>query len=169
MHDLRKICMHSICAHLREKILNCTPMIQNDVQEFRVFTRFYTAYVGVLNKRFMNSKYSLPQTRVLHAVYTQDGITPTEIASLLNMDKSYLSRILITFEKKKLITKKISVTDGRAFNLSVTKAGQKEFGQIDAAYNKQVENLLSQLTDEERKTLIKSMNNAKQILSRYKF
>lgn len=144
-------------------------MIEQDVRKFRSFTRFFTAYVGVLNKRFMDSQYSLPQTRVLHAVYTQRGITPKEIASMLNMDKSYLSRILIAFEKKKLITKKISSADGRALNLSVTKAGRKEFAQIDVAYNKQVETLLSQLSHHERKILMSSMASAKQILSRYRF
>jgi DNA-binding MarR family transcriptional regulator len=144
-------------------------MIENEIKEFRSFTRFFTAYVGVLNKRFMDSKYSLPQTRVLHAVYTQRGITPTEISSLLKMDKSYLSRILISFERKKLIAKKISSIDGRAFNLSLTKAGQKEFAQIDTAYSKQVKELLSQLSHDERKALIRSMGSTKEILSRYKF
>ena len=143
-------------------------MIENEIKEFRSFTRFFTAYVGVLNKRFMDSKYSLPQTRVLHAVYTQHGITTTEISSLLNMDKSYLSRILISFEKKKLITKKISSRDGRAYHLSLTKAGQKEFAQIDTAYNKQVKGLLSQLSHHERTALMRSLNATKEVLSRYR-
>src|SRR4051812_2094482 len=114
-------------------------MMADDVSEFRVFNRFYTAYIGILNKRFMNSKYSLPQSRVLHAIYTQEGITPTEITAMLNMDKSYLSRILIQFEKKKLITKKVSSNDGRAVNLYVTKNGKRDFELIDEASNQQIE------------------------------
>jgi DNA-binding MarR family transcriptional regulator len=142
-------------------------MIDNYIREFRVFNRFYTAYIGILNKSFMNSKYSLPQTRVLHAINTQEGITPKEITAMLNMDKSYLSRILIDFEKKKLITKKVSSTDGRAFNLYATKSGKKEFALIDEASNKQIEKLLLQLDEDERKTVIKSMSLIKATLSRY--
>jgi DNA-binding MarR family transcriptional regulator len=143
-------------------------MIDNYVKDFRVFNRFYTAYIGILNKRFMNSKYSLPQSRVLHAIYTQEGITPTEITSMLNMDKSYLSRILINFERKKLITKEVSSADGRIFNLYLTKSGKKEFESIDKASDRQIEKLLLQLTEEERKTVIKCMSQIKETLSRYK-
>ena len=84
------------------------------------------------------------------------------------MDKSYLSRILINFEKKKLITKKASSDDGRVFNLSLTKSGKKEFEVIDEASDKQVKNLLLQLNEREREVLIKSMSQIKEILSRYK-
>jgi DNA-binding MarR family transcriptional regulator len=143
-------------------------MMADYVSEFRVFNRFYTAYIGILNKRFMNSKYSLPQSRVLHAIYTQEGITPTEITAMLNMDKSYLSRILIQFEKKKLITKKVSSNDGRAVNLYVTKNGKRDFELIDEASNKQIEKLLLQLSEEERKMVINSMSLIKKTLSRYK-
>jgi DNA-binding MarR family transcriptional regulator len=143
-------------------------MMADDVSEFRVFNRFYTAYIGILNKRFMNSKYSLPQSRVLHAIYTQEGITPTEITAMLNMDKSYLSRILIQFEKKKLITKKVSSNDGRAVNLYVTKNGKRDFELIDEASNQQIEKLLLQLSEEERKMVINSMSLIKKTLSRYK-
>jgi DNA-binding MarR family transcriptional regulator len=143
-------------------------MITNDVSEFRIFNRFYTAYIGILNKRFMNSKYSLPQSRVLHAVYTQEGITPTEITSMLNMDKSYLSRILIQFERKKLITRKVSSSDGRAVNLYITKNGKRDFELIDEASNKQIEKLLLQLSEEERQMVIDSMSRIKKTLSKYR-
>jgi len=144
-------------------------MIEEYVKEFRGFNRFYTAWIGVLNKHYLNSKYSLPQSRVLHAVYTKDGITPKEITALLNIDKSYLSRILIDFEKKKLITKRVSAEDGRAYNLYMTKAGKKEFELIDEASNKQVKKLLLQLSDEERKSIIRSMSQIKETLSRYHY
>lgn len=143
-------------------------MIDKNISEFRLFNRFYTSYIGILNRSFMNSKFSLPESRVLHAIYVQDGITSTEIASILNMDKSYLSRILINFEKKKLVTKKASSEDGRVSNLSLTKSGKKEFEVIDRASDSQVKNLLLQLNDKECEILIKSMSQIKEILSRYK-
>ena len=143
-------------------------MLQDYIDEFRVFNRFYTAYIGILNKSFMNTKYSLPQARVLHAIYVNEGITPTEIASALNMDKSYLSRILITFEKKKLLGKKMSSTDGRVSHLYLTASGKKDFQAIDEASDKQVEKLLRQMSEAERKTVIESMMKLKDTLSKYK-
>lgn len=144
-------------------------MIEEYVKEFRGFNRFYTAWIGILNKHYLNSRFSLPQSRVLHAVYTNEGITPTEITTLLNIDKSYLSRILIDFEKKKLITKKVSAEDGRVNNLYITKTGKKEFEAIDHASNEQVKKLLLQLSEEERKTVVKSMLQIRETLSRYQY
>jgi DNA-binding MarR family transcriptional regulator len=143
-------------------------MFKNYINEFRQFNRFYTAYIGILNRSFMNTKYSLPQARVLHAIYVKDGITPSEIASDLNMDKSYLSRILIAFERKKLISKKISATDGRVSHLHITSTGKKDFEGIDEASNKQVERLLVQMTEEERKAVMASMSTLRSTLSKYK-
>lgn len=142
-------------------------MFDNYIAEFRGFNRFYTAWIGILNRSFLHSKFSLPESRVLHSIYYQEGITSTEVASLLNMDKSYLSRILINFEKKKLITKKVSTEDGRVFNLYLTKAGRKDFESIDRASDIQVQQLLVQLSEREREVLIKSMTQIRETLSRY--
>jgi DNA-binding MarR family transcriptional regulator len=141
-------------------------MMDTYVNEFRSFTRFYTAYIGILNKYFMDSEYSLPQTRVMHAINTQHGITPSEITAMLNIDKSYLSRILINFEKKKLISKKLSVSDGRVVNLYLTKSGIREFSAVDKAFNHQVEKILLRLNETERKNVIKWMKQIKETLSR---
>jgi DNA-binding MarR family transcriptional regulator len=143
-------------------------MIDQYITAFRSFNRFYTAYLGVLNKHYMNSKYSLPQSRVLQAIYRQDGITSTEIIAQLNIDKSYLSRILVDFEKKKLLTKKASPEDGRVMNLYLTKTGRKEYAAIDEASDEQVKHLLAQLTEDERKTVVKSMSQIQKTLAKYK-
>jgi DNA-binding MarR family transcriptional regulator len=143
-------------------------MIDNYISEFRKFNRFYTAWIGILNKNFMNTKYSLPESRVLRAMYVQEGITSSEIASQLNMDKSYLSRILIAFEKKKLITRKASREDGRVFNLYLTKTGKKDFEKIDVSSDSQAKNLLLQLNEKERELLIRSMSQITDMLSKYK-
>lgn len=143
-------------------------MLKNDINEFRGFNRFYTAYIGILNKSFMNTRYSLPQARVLHAIYVKDGITPSEIATSLNMDKSYLSRILITFEKKKLVSKRTSSEDGRVSHLYLTSAGRKDFAAIDDASDKQVEKLLLQMSEKERENVIKYMSQLRDTLSKYK-
>jgi DNA-binding MarR family transcriptional regulator len=142
-------------------------MFNHYIAEFRGFNRFYTAWIGILNRSFLHSKFSLPETRVLHTIYYQEGVTSTEIFTQLNMDKSYLSRILINFEKKKLITKKVSAEDGRVFNLYLTKSGRKDFESLDRASDKQVQQLLVQLSEKEREALIKSMTQIKETLSRY--
>ena len=70
------------------------------ISEMRSFNRFYTAFIGVLNKKFLNDKYSLPELRVLQAMHFQPGVTASEIILLLNIDKSYLSRIFCSLKRR---------------------------------------------------------------------
>lgn len=141
-------------------------MEKDYIDEIRAFNRFYTAFLGILNKHFLSSKYSLPELRVMQAVRLQEGITASEIISLLNIDKSYLSRIILMFEKQKWITKKVSPTDRRVFNLYTTALGKKEFDKMDEVQIDQVRQTLANLTDEERENLVLYMANIKEILSK---
>lgn len=135
------------------------------INEVRAFNRYYTDVIGVLNKKFLNGKYSLPELRVLQAIAVREGISASEITGQLNMDKSYLSRIILQFEKKKLITKKASPEDGRAYQLYLTPEGKKAFVLHDAASHNQVKQMLSQLNTGECDQLIGCMKQIKEILS----
>jgi len=141
--------------------------MENDyINEIRAFNRFYTAFLGVLNKHFLSSKYSLPELRVLQAVRMKEGITASEIITILNIDKSYLSRIILMFEKQKWITKKVSPGDGRVFNLYTTALGKKEFDKMDDLQINEVRQMLADLTGEERETLVICMAKIKELLSK---
>ena len=141
-------------------------MEKDYINEIRAFNRFYTAFLGVLNKHFLSSKYSLPELRVLQAVRMKEGITASEIITILNIDKSYLSRIILMFEKQKWITKKVSPSDGRVFNLYTTALGKKEFDKMDDLQINEVKQMLANLTGGERDELIISMTKIKELLSK---
>jgi DNA-binding MarR family transcriptional regulator len=141
-------------------------MTNNHIAAMRSFNRFYTVLIGVLNKKFLNTRYSLPELRVLQAIHFLDGITASEIIAVLHIDKSYLSRIILQFEKRKLIVKKNSPNDGRAFHLHLTAAGKKEFEIHDAVTHNQVQQILSQLSGKDCEKLIHCMGQIKEILSK---
>jgi DNA-binding MarR family transcriptional regulator len=138
------------------------------IAEMRAFNRFYTALVGVLNRKFLSGKMTLPETRVLHAIHTVGGITANDIVPLLHIDKSYLSKILIRFEKKKFLTKKVSPSDGRAYQLYLTEAGRKEFSIYDRLSDDYVKQILVQLPDRECEELVECMRRITGILGRVK-
>jgi DNA-binding MarR family transcriptional regulator len=139
------------------------------IAEMRAFNRFYTALVGVLNRKFLSGKMTLPETRVLHAIHTLGGITANDIVPLLHIDKSYLSKILIRFEKKKFLTKKVSSSDGRSYRLYLTEAGRKEFSIYDRLSDDYVRQILVQLPDQECEELVECMRRITGILERVKF
>ena len=143
-------------------------MEENQINEMRAFNRFYTALIGVLNKRFLNSKYSIPELRVLQAIRFQEGITATEIIKNLNIRKSYLSRIILRLKKNKLISEESSPDDGRVVHLHVTSPGMKEYEAQDVVAHKQIKEILSQLSEKDCKNLIAAMLQIKEILSKPK-
>jgi len=140
-------------------------MTQRDINEIRAFNRFYVVFIGVLNRSYLNTRYSLPESRVIHAAYSKPGITPSEIIAMLNIDKSYLSRILINLEKRKLLTKKQSAGDKRVVNIFLTALGNKEYEKIDSAANQLRKKLMSSVSDKDCDTVVKSMMQIRQILS----
>lgn len=120
------------------------------------------------NRKFLNGKLSLPETRVLHAIYTTEGITANDIVPLLHIDKSYLSKILIRFGKMKFLAKKVSSTDGRAYQLYLTAVGRKELEMYDRMSDEFVKQMLVQLPGKDCEELISCMRRITEILQRVK-
>lgn len=139
-------------------------MKDSQVAEMRAFNRFYTSLAGVLSRKFLNGKFSLPELRVLHAIAGSPGITAGEIVPLLRIDKSYLSKIIIRFEKRKFLTKKVSADDGRAYRLALTALGRREFEVYDRLSDEYVRQILAQLPEVDCEVLVECMRKITGIL-----
>ena len=139
-------------------------MKDSHVSEMRAFNRFYTSLAGVLSRKFLNGKFSLPELRVLHAIRHAPGITANEIVPLLNIDMSYLSKIIIRFEKRKYLTKAVSRDDGRAYHLQLTPVGKKEFEVYGLLSDDYVNQILAQIPDKNCEALVECMREIPAIL-----
>ncbi|MGS2761965.1 MarR family winged helix-turn-helix transcriptional regulator [Sinomicrobium sp. M5D2P9] len=140
-------------------------MEQALVDEIRAFNRFYTDIIGLLDRNFLDSPYSLAEIRVVYEIFHQQGIQASEIMDMMHIDKSYLSRILKKLEKQELITREKSGEDGRAYLLFLTKKGRTEFTGLNKASNKQIIGLLEPLTQKEKKRLAEHMRDITRILT----
>ena len=139
-------------------------MNEKYILEIRAFNRFYTDIIGILDKYILNSKYSLPEVRILYELYHHKSLTSTEIIASLHMDKGYMSRLLKHLEKKKLISKRRSREDGRTVYLELTSLGRKEFQILNQASNFQIHSMVKNLTVESCDELIQHMQRIKVIL-----
>ncbi len=120
--------------------------------------------LGLLDKHLLNSDFTLPEVRVMYEIYHRKKITSKEIADLLGMDKGYLSRILLSFDNKKLIDRKANKMDGRVQEISLSAKGEKEFLAINLASENQVVELLSGLSSQEINQLVSHMEEIQKIL-----
>ena len=141
-------------------------MKEKHIAEIRAFNRFYTKVIGLLDKHILDSQYTLPEVRILFELANHEQLTATDIISNLGIDKGYLSRMLLSFEKKKLVQRKRSGEDGRSVYLALTTSGQKEFDLLNKASDKQLREILAHLSVKECDTLVQRMNEIKTILSK---
>jgi DNA-binding MarR family transcriptional regulator/N-acetylglutamate synthase-like GNAT family acetyltransferase len=135
------------------------------IETFRHFNRFYTRYVGALQKRFLESPFSLAESRVLFELAHGPGRTATDIGKELDLDNGYLSRMLQTFVHRGLVSKQAAVNDGRQHLLSLTPKGHATFDPIEQRQHDEVAVTLASLTDEEQERLTSSMRAIEEILS----
>src|SRR5262249_61662740 len=103
------------------------------VDGVRGFNRFYTATIGALNEKLVDSPYSLPEGRVLFERAQRDRTEVAELRRGLGLDAGYLSRILGRLESAGLVTRGRSAADGRRQVIALTAAGRAEFAALNAA------------------------------------
>lgn len=141
--------------------------MEKQLAQFRAFNRFYTSLLGLLDKHYLDSPFSLTEVRILYELNNaQSGITARELSESLQLDKGYLSRILQQFEKKQLISKERSPQDARSAFLHLTTKGISVFKPVDMAARRQASELLGAIPANDVKQLLKSMAVIQTILNK---
>src|SRR5215831_11305353 len=116
--------------------------LERDVAAIRRFNRFYTQKIGVLGEGWLHSPFTLTEARLLYELAHRENPSATELGKDLGLDAGYLSRILANFEKKKLLKRTPSETDGRRYHLSLTEKGRKAFEPLNEGSRAEIADLL---------------------------
>jgi DNA-binding MarR family transcriptional regulator/GNAT superfamily N-acetyltransferase len=127
------------------------------IQAVRSFNRFYTRQIGVLREGLLDSPFSLTEVCVLYELAHREKATATQLAAELDLDPGYLSRILRSFDKRKLIGRELSSSDGRQHHLSLTANGRRAFAPLEQRSNREVSVLLGKLAPVEQDRLLTAM------------
>ncbi|HEX2112826.1 MAG TPA: helix-turn-helix domain-containing GNAT family N-acetyltransferase [Alphaproteobacteria bacterium] len=135
------------------------------VADVRRFNRFYTQKIGVLQQAYLQTPFNLTEARVLYELAHRELPTATELGKDLGLDPGYLSRILRRFEKKGLLTRKASSTDGRQQLLSLTRKGEEAFAPLNTRSRAEISALLGTLAEPEQKRLMEAMHEIESLLS----
>ena len=84
------------------------------VAAVRRFGRFYTQRIQALQEVYLDTRWTLAESRVLYELAARDGATAGDLGRDLGLDSGYLSRILRRFEDEGLLARQRSDEDGRA-------------------------------------------------------
>jgi DNA-binding MarR family transcriptional regulator/GNAT superfamily N-acetyltransferase len=136
------------------------------VAALRRFNRFYTRQIGVLRRTYLDSGYALGELRVLYEIAHGNAPTATDIARALDFDPGYLSRILRNFEKRRLITRRISATDARQSHLALTARGRQVFAPLERRTQRHAGAMLVELSAAEQAQLVEAMATIESLVGR---
>ncbi len=136
------------------------------VDAVRHFNRFYTRAIGVLEKDYLGTPYTVAEGRVLYEIAIGEGLTPKTISETTGLDAGYLSRIVGRLERDGLVGRTRSDTDGRSIRLRLTPQGVDMFVSFNSRSSALVENLIEGFTAEERARLVTSVKTVEALMSR---
>ncbi|MBP0588865.1 MarR family transcriptional regulator/GNAT family N-acetyltransferase [Paraburkholderia sp. LEh10] len=130
----------------------------------RHFNRFYTQHIGALHEHLQKSPFSLTEVRVMHELSRSQHQTAAALARNLGIDSGYLSRLLASFERRNLISRRPSEIDARQSLVSLTEAGLAAYRPLDAAAVDEVAAGLARLTLYSQDQLVAAMKLIERML-----
>lgn len=138
------------------------------VQQIRAFNRYYVDLIGLFNSGGYHSRYTLAETRVLFEIDEAAQIQASQVMLKIQIDKSYLSRIVRRLEKDGLIHRIRSPQDARAVMLSITEHGTIEMERINHASSDLVKIQIQKLDQNGCQQLVHHMGAIRALLRHVK-
>jgi DNA-binding MarR family transcriptional regulator/GNAT superfamily N-acetyltransferase len=134
-------------------------------ERVRRFNRFYTRKIGVLREGLLESPFSLTEVRVLYELAHRPDATASAIASELDLDPGYLSRILRKFTVQKLVHRRPSPEDARQTLLSLSPKGWRVFNPLEERSTADVAAMLAKLPSAEQERLLRALQTVEGLLA----
>jgi DNA-binding MarR family transcriptional regulator/GNAT superfamily N-acetyltransferase len=138
--------------------------MDEQIEDVRAFSRFYTRQIGLLNEHFNDSPLSLPEARVLYEIDTRGHTTGRELQEALGIDRGYLSRILRKFGDAGLTAISPNPGDRRSNTVALTTDGDIIAERLNQKSSDAVAELLRRLDSGERARLTAAMRTIRKIL-----
>ncbi|ARM89091.1 MarR family transcriptional regulator protein [Rhizobium sp. CIAT894] len=134
------------------------------IETARDFNRFYTNFLGLLNKAYLDSPYTLTDARILFEIGSHEGISATALVRDLHLDAAYLSRILKRFRAEGLIETSPDPADLRSQIIKITDRGHEEFEELGRRANAQIAARFDTLASGEPEAAVRAMGTIRALL-----
>lgn len=143
-------------------------MKDHSIKTIREFNRFYTTYLGILDRNFLGSNYTLTEGRIIVEIGNSICLTAKEISNKLNIDQGHLSRIISSYIKAGIVKSTSSDSDKRYKILQLTKNGLSIYNELNSKSDQHLQQLLDSITEKDEIKLIESFLTISKILRKQK-
>lgn len=138
--------------------------MDDSIATVREFNRGWTEVLGLLDRGLLETEHSLAEARVIFELAQRDSWERLDLRDRLDMDPSFLTRVLRRLERDGFVVSKHSEVDRRALELSLTDGGREAFEILDGRSVGQINDLLAPLTRDQERTVTESMSIISRLL-----
>ena len=135
------------------------------IRNIREFNRYYTIWLDVMDKEYLGTDRSWTESRVLYELHIAKGTTAQALCNKLHIDKSFMSRILKSFEKEGLLERFTGSKDKREKSLVLTDKGNRIAEEYSRRASEQVREKIKDIDDETCWKLCEAMDYIRKVLS----
>lgn len=123
------------------------------VENMRQFNRTWTRVIGLLDRGMLDTDLTMTEVRVLYELAQREVVERQRLRDDLDLDPSYLTRILRRFQREGWVQARRSTRDRRAVDLALTDSGRAFFLALDRRSTAEASALVAVLSDEESRQL----------------
>jgi DNA-binding MarR family transcriptional regulator/GNAT superfamily N-acetyltransferase len=138
-------------------------MNADQVNRVRSFNRTVCARIGVLNDNFLNRGRPLGEARLLYEI-GRAGAEVRELRARLELDSGYVSRLLRSLERQRLVKARVAADDGRVRRVTLTPKGLREVDELDRRAGALARSVLTPLSATQRDRLIAAMAEVERLM-----
>jgi DNA-binding MarR family transcriptional regulator/GNAT superfamily N-acetyltransferase len=142
-------------------------MAATPIERMRLFNRTVTERLGALDEHYLGRGRPLGEARLLWEIggAGTDGAELRALRAKLGLDSGYLSRLLASLEGQGLVKVDASKADRRVRRAKVTRAGAREFAELDRRSDASAAAILDALAPAHRERLVAAMEQVERYLT----
>lgn len=137
----------------------------DQIADIQGFNKVYQNLLKQIDAAILKTGYTLTEKDVLLEINKTERCTANILIQQLNIDRSYMSRMIAKFEKHGLIEKTQSPTDSRVRYVRVTELGQKEINRLSDLQSDHIGAIFNKLSEEDQKIVWQAMVSIRNKLS----
>jgi DNA-binding MarR family transcriptional regulator/ribosomal protein S18 acetylase RimI-like enzyme len=133
------------------------------IAQIRRFNRTVAEGIGTLTDHFLGRGRPYGESRVLWEIGTE-GADVRELRDRLGLDSGYVSRLLRSLQRQKLVRVTVSKDDRRVRRAELTVAGRRERRVLDSRSDALAERMLAPLTEKQRAAFLDAVAQVERLL-----
>ena len=133
------------------------------IGRIRSFNRTVAERIGALEARFLGRARPMGEARLLWEI-GPGGADVRALRAKLGLDSAYVSRLLRSLERQRLVRVRVGAPDARVRRAELTKSGRAERAELDRRSDAVARRMLEPLTAKQRSALVASVAEVDRLL-----